>query len=343
MRRVLLLLLPLLALGALAVTWREVERARVVLRDVTDAGLARAAADYLTTVTPPGAVGEFDGARLLSGAHALAGTSFWPGGLQVLVGNTPLLPDSLGLLPLPDSLLRLMDQSSVVVRAQVGGRRVQLVPLLARSGNHTGAWVAVWNGARSPEPGILLRFGYIGTAGGLVILALLGLLHSGAPWRWAVAATTIGFVLLIRLALGSEWESQLRESTELRIRTLRHLVEIAATAPGVRQVTVPNVAASATVVPFALTPPAQSEVVWVQDSLGLAATILAATPRTLSGLKLVLHLPEPPEQLTGRVMPWLIGVLAIVVIMLVLSGLSPRPAIFHTEATPPGLTPPGNA
>jgi hypothetical protein len=344
MRKVLLLLLPLVALASLYLTWEETARAQLALRDSTDAGLARGAADYLTTITPPGAVGEFDAPRLLSAVHALSVTSFWPGGLQVLIGGTALLPDSIGLVPLPEPVLRVMDQSPTMVTVPAGQRRVQFVPLLARSGKHSGGWVGVWSGSQEIEPGVLLRIGYIGAAGGVVMLALLSLMRSAATWRWLTMAAILVMVVVIRAALGTQWESQLREATEFRVTILRHLVEVAATAPGVRQVTVQQVAASATVIPYALMPPAQSGVLWIQDSLGPAATILAATPRTLSGLKLVLHLPEPPEMLTGRVMPWLLVVLVVALVELLLSGLSRRPAIFQGNAAPPSShTPAGTA
>lgn len=344
MRKALLLLLPLVAFLALHATWRTTESARLALRDSTDAGLARGAADFLTVITPPGTVGEFDAVRLLSGAHALAGTSFWPGGLQILVGSTPLLPDSIGLLPLSEALLRVMDDEPPVVTVQRAAARVQLVPLHARSGRSSGAWVAAWGSAAVREAGPWLRIGYIGAAGGVMLLAVLGLLRSHSTWRWSTLGSVVVMIVLLRAALGLEWDSQLRESTDLRLRALRHLVEIAATAPGVRQVTVGTVAASATVEPYALTPPAQSDVVWGQDSLGAVATILAATPRTLSGLRISLHLPERPEALTGRVMPWLLVVLLVALLELLLSGLSPRPAIFHSDSgSPPDIIPPGPA
>lgn len=341
-RTALLLLLPLVGFGALHQTWRETDRARLALRDSTDAGLARAAADYLTVVTPPGAVGEFDAPRLLSGAHALAGTSSWPGGLQVVVGNTALLPDSIGLLPLSDSLFTVMDTASSLT-ADLGSTRAQLVPLRARSGNSSGAWVASWGAAPRNESGSLLRIGYIGAAGGVMLLSVLGLMQARGWWRWSAMAGIVAMVILIRAALGLEWEAEMRAATELRLVALRHLVEMAATAPGVRQVTVPSVAASAQTAPFALTPPAQSALTWGQDSLGAVATILAATPRTLSGLRISLHLPARPELLTGRVMPWLV-LLLVVALLELLSGLSSRPAIFHSNTTPPtGTTSAGTA
>lgn len=342
LRTALLLLLPFVGLGALYATWRETDRARLALRDSTDAGMARAAADYLTVVTPPGAVGEFDPVRLLSGAYALAGTSSWPGGLQVVVGNTALLPDSVGLLPLSDSLFAVLDTAAAAM-AILLPERVQLVPLRARSGRSSGAWVATWGAAPVTESGSLLRIGYIGAAGGIVILAVLGLMPARAWWRWATVGGIIVMIVLIRAALGVEWENELRRATELRLLALRHLVEMAATAPGVRQVTVPLVAASAVTAPYALTPPAESDIAWGQDSLGAVATILAATPRTLSGLRIALHLPERPEILTGRVMPWLM-ILLLVAVLELLSGLSSRTAIFHGDGTSPsGSTPAGTA
>lgn len=342
LRTMLLLMLPIVGLGALYATWHETDRARLELRDRTDAGLARAAADYLTVVTPGGAVGEFDAPRLLSGAHALAGTSFWKGGLQVLVGNSALLRDSIGLLPLSDSLFNVMD-TAVTVTAILPRERVQLVPLLTKSGTSSGAWVAAWGAAPATESGPLLRAAYIGAAGAIVLLAILGLLQARPPWRWACFGAVALMVVLLRAALGLEWEGELRQATELRLLTLRQLVEIAATAPGVRQAMVAEVAASAETAPFALPPPAESEVSWGQDSLGAVATILAATPRTLSGLRLSLHLPLRPESLTGRVMPWLL-VLLLAGLVELLSGLSRRPAIFQGNGTAPSAsTSPGTA
>jgi hypothetical protein len=343
-RTILLLLLPPVGLAALYTGAQETGRARLALRDSTDAGLARAAADYLSVVTPAGAVGEFDAPRLISGTHALSGTSFWQGGLQVIIGSTALLPDSIGLIPLPDSLFAIMDSATGAVTVVRGPQRVQLVPLPGKAGKSSAAWVGVWGAAPATMDGSLLRIGYIGAAGGVVLLAVLGLLRARAWWRWGALAAVVAMIIVIRGALGVQWEGQLRDATELRLRVLRHLVEVAATAPGVRQATVPDVAASAIATPYALTPPAQSTLTWGQDSVGAVATILAATPRTLSGLKLSLHLPTAPEVLTGRIMPWLLLLLGVALVELLVSGLSSRPAIFHRDtATPSSTTSAGTA
>jgi hypothetical protein len=252
------------------------------------------------------------------------------------------LPDSIGLLPLSDSLFSLMDTAARVT-AVLDPERVQLVPLLARSGARSGAWVAVWGAAPLSQSGSLLRIGYIGAAGSLMLLTVLGLMRTRAWWRWGAFGGCVAMIVVIRAALGAEWEAELRSDTELRLRTLRHLVEVAATASGVRQATVPGVAASAQTAPYALTPPAGGDVAWGQDSVGAVGTILAATPRTLSGLRIALHPPQRPEVLTGRVMPWLVLVLLVALTEL-LSGLSTRAAIFHSDRpTPSSSTPAGTA
>jgi hypothetical protein len=88
------------AIGGLFVATQKVYRE---LLDRSNLSVARTAAAFLSAVTP-GAGGRydprFDPARLVSGAGALANASFFPGGLQVFFGRTPLLPDTIGFAPL---------------------------------------------------------------------------------------------------------------------------------------------------------------------------------------------------------------------------------------------------
>jgi hypothetical protein len=55
-------------------------------------------------------------------------------------------------------------------------------------------------------------------------------------------------------------------------------------------------------------------------------------------LRLSLHLPQRPEVLTGRIMPWLLVLLAVALVELLISGLSSRPTIFHSDTAPPSST-----
>lgn len=333
-RRAFTLLCLLVALGALGgMGWTAAETDRR-LQLATNAGLARGAADFLTVVTPPGAIGEFDPVRLLSAANALASASFWPGGMQVVIGNTPLVPDSVALLPLPDSTLLAMEQGRALVVAQTPVVRAVFVPLLSREGHHTGAWVAVWNGYPVTLLGAVLRLVMLAVGIGAILMGLLSLWGVRSRARWLMAAGTGLGLLLLTVVLNHKVEATVRAATALRLETIRRLVEIAATAPGVRQATVPGVAASVTVQPLSSAPKPGSVVVWSEDSAGAFATILAATPRTLSGMGLSLRLVDPdPEQIERRLWGWCGLGLAMLLLITALSGLSSHPAVFHSGAS----------
>lgn len=332
-------LLPLVALGALSGMWWTAQGAERALQRGTDAALARAGADFLTVVTPHGAIGEFDPVRLLSGANALANSSVLPGGMQVVVGNTPLVSDTVHLLPLADSVLLAMDRGRSPVLAETPMVVASFVPLRSREGHRTGGWLAVWNAFPVAFVGAYLRLLFLLVAAGIMVSALLCLPGRRLQPRWlAVVGTALG-VLLLTVILNQKIDRTIRAATALRLETVRRLVEIAATAPGVRQATVSDVAASVEVRPLAIAPPPGTGVSWSEDSAGPVATILAATPRTLSGLALVLRPREPDPDLVGRgLWGWCGLVLATLLGTLLLSGLSPSPAVFHSGAGEPPRT-----
>ncbi len=288
-------------------------------------------------VTPPGPIGEFDPVRLLSAANVLATTSFWPGGLQVLVGNTALVPDSIQLLPLPDSVLLAMEQGQAPVRVETPVVQVSLVPLLSREGRRTGAWVAAWNVFPGLRVGTRLRLLFLGSALGIVLTGVLGMPALRSSLRWVTAAGGAVALVLLVMTLTERITTTVRAATELRLEALRRLVEMAATAPGVRQATVPDVAASAEVRPLARAPAVGSALAWDADSAGPFATITAATPRTLSGLALTLRPVDPdPIPILAQLRRWCGIGLAGLLVTALFSGLSPVPAVFHSgeSATP---------
>ncbi len=282
--RLVLVVSPLAARLALAGAWRTAVRAEAAVRDAVGLALARQAAAYLTVVTPPGA-GSYDAPRLVSAANALAAAGSWPGGFLLAFGRTPLVPDTLGLLPLPDTLLAGLEQGGEGAIATHTGVRVAVAPFLDRDQWTLRGWTATWGVVPEGLPSadaILLT----------VLAVLLALLAALAAWRggrerWVrlVPVAAGGLAVLLALDLAVSVRRTAVQATAVRLETAARLVERAATAPGVAQSRLREIGAGAAtaIVPRPASPP----VVTLEDSAGLPrAVIVAATPRTHRGLQI---------------------------------------------------------
>ncbi|HEU4570997.1 MAG TPA: hypothetical protein VFS07_10535 [Gemmatimonadales bacterium] len=128
-------------------------RAHDALRRETDGRAARIAAGYLAFLAAPAPRRPPGDGRLLSAAGALAGASFWTGGLQVWLDGTPLLP------------------------ADTTGHRAVAapLPLLTDSAGRSRASVAAWG--HLPSLGRPIGVALVTGMAGVVVALLLG--------RWA--------------------------------------------------------------------------------------------------------------------------------------------------------------
>lgn len=325
-----LLLGSLFVLGAMAGAFAAARQAETEARSRTDAALARNASLFLSVVVPAGPANGYDPARLLAAVNTLARASFWPGGFQLALGSVPLLPDTIGLLPLPDSLWRRLDQGDSVVVARHAARPVALVPFLDRDRYGMLGWAAAWDlvPARVPSGSSKLAAVIVlVTLGVIAVALLLGRARVFPPLAVALA----GAMMLLALDLHRSVGRTLADGAELRVLTLKRLIEVAATAPGVRQALLPEIAVgvqvrehegSAADTPTGTrTDPSTGEVVAV-----------AATPRTGGGLELAL---APERERLGRFDRWLALCLAGGLAGLTLLALTVRYCSSSPDVTSP--------
>jgi hypothetical protein len=221
-----------IALCAIAGLFIAAARAHRDILDRSNHDVGESAAAFLAAVTPaPG--GQYDPARLVSGASALAGAWFFPGGIQLVVGRTPLLPDSLGIAPRLDHLAASQDTGSVLL-ALPHGHRAAVVPFINRSDSLPIGWLAVWDTLPDfDDPDEAVLFGMLSFS----IAIWLGVASRRGAARLrrdmlvvlsAAAAALAGF------ALNAELQRSAEAATEIRLQVTRRLMEIASTADGVR-------------------------------------------------------------------------------------------------------------
>jgi hypothetical protein len=220
-----------IGLGAVAGLVIAAERAQRDLLDRSNGAVALIAEAYLSAVTPAPR-GQYDPVRLVSGAGALAGSSFWPGGIQVAIGRTPLLPDTLGLVPLGDSIMAMGNGPAAF--ALPGGGRASVTPFLDRARVATVGWVAAWDTLaplEEPRQGVI--YGIIAFAAG-VGLGIAGYLGRSRLVRDGLVLVAAGAAALLGMELRSELARSARAVTGIHLLLSRRAVETAATADGVR-------------------------------------------------------------------------------------------------------------
>lgn len=298
-----------LAAGALVLTgavgfWRVALRTEQAVLDRLQQQLAQHAGAYLGVVTPAGTAGGYDAARLLSGANALAGASFWPGGLQLVLGTTALIPDDVGLLPLPDSVQVAVDRGAPLYVLRHAEERAVLVPFLGPQSHYLG-WVGTWGAVSRRLPSALSVT--LSALSGLALVLAMWSCARRAPLRQrGLAAAAVGLSLLF---LGGELRLGVnavrRAAVQTRLETVRKLIELAATAERVRQADLPAIAVDIGVAVRRGLPQADSGVVWT-DSV---ASISAATPRSQGSLQLAVPAwePTPGGTPTGRLGVFLVA------------------------------------
>jgi hypothetical protein len=326
----------MLALGSVAGMWRSASRAELLIRDQNDAALARHAAAYIAVVTP-GAPGlGFDARRLVSSANTIASASFWRGGFQMALGSAALVADTIRLLPLPDSLSRLLEAGASGVVSTSGRYRVSLVPFRSGPDQPPLGWAAAWNTipSRTTTPFSII----------CSLLAVAGIIAAGLTWArrtrpaWGLLATAIGFGLLALLAiiLGVGVQLTARSSTAVRLLTARRLIEIAATANGVRPARLNEIAAGLQV--RELTPPVTpiDDIARRDSPSGPIAFTIAATPRTQGGLELRLAPVETGLGSLWRTLLLWLGLGGVGVAFAAgAAGLSAASGLFHSAGSGP--------
>lgn len=279
----------LLVLGAIGGMWGSARLIEQRERDRADAALAASAVAFLTVVVPAGPANGYDPARLLATANTLERATFWPGGLALSLGAVPLLPDTIGLAPVPDSLLGLLAQGAGSVVARHARYRASLVPLLDRDRTGMIGWAAAWGTVPSSIPSShTIGFSVLAV---LLLLALLVPTRGPMARRIPLATAGVAALALLGLDLRLGVGATTARAAAVRVGTLKRLIEMAATAPGVRQATLPEIAIGVRVEPRGTPDSASAATTWTEDSSG-AVVAMAATPRTGGALELTLVPPD---------------------------------------------------
>jgi len=297
----------LVLIAIIGLWWSSAQEERRVV-DRTDAALARHIAAFLRVLTPAGPGDSYDAPRLLSSANALADASFWRGGLQVSMGSVPLIPDTIGLLPLPDSLMLPLERGAAAVVATHARHRATLVPFLSRDRQTLLGWVAAWDSVELQVPRGRHLF--------LTILAVLGLSaatvtlvrYTRPRWRLVAILAELGIIGLLALTLWLSVYGTASTATDTRLLTLRRLVEVAATAAGVQQSRLPEIGTGTFSRKLSAPLVFPDDVVRGDadpDNDTPVARIIAATPRNQGGLEFRVTPAESDlENLGGVLLAW---------------------------------------
>jgi antitoxin (DNA-binding transcriptional repressor) of toxin-antitoxin stability system len=326
-----LLLGIMTGLGSVVGAWSSAVRWEREVRDQNDAALARTAVAYIGVVTPSGPEGGVDARRLVAAAHTIAGASFWPGGFQMAIGSVALVADTIGLVPLPDSAAQALERGEQRVITTHARFRAVLVPLPSGAGQRARGWAAAWNTLppvlTSRLTSLLTVFATLGLGAALLILRHR---HVRVGRRRALLAT-LGALSFLILSLGLSVRQAAKHSTAVQLRMARRLIEIAATAAGVRQARLPEIAANLEV--RTLESPALSTDAVERKVEGgrRIARVIAATPRSRGGLEIRM---TPVEAGLGRLWGMLLLWLGIGAVGMgaagSAAGLSAAGGLFHS-------------
>ena len=252
------------------------------VRSQANGTLAQAVATYLSLVTPRDRSVGLNPARLLSASSSLAGSSFWNAGLQAALGNTPLLADTIGLGSLPPEILVLVEQAPGPILLHDQARvPVAVARLLDHDLWNPVGWVAVWNGV-PPTDGAPVALG-LALLASLAIAFSLGS-TSRVP-RWipgALAATA-----LLAAWLGFDVRRTAVQATDLPLLRIRRLIEIAASADGVRAADLPAIAPGpALITEWVPQPDQRAERVGRERAGGEVYAVLVASLQGGTGLRI---------------------------------------------------------
>jgi len=240
-------LIAVLAMGGLRWSAATVE-AR--LASAADLVVARQAAAYLAAVGSPGVSGAYDVPRLISAAHLLAGSPSWTGGLQVSLGDVPLLPDSTGLTPLPGAALAALSLGTGAATVRHASGSATVVPFLDRDRWDVVGWVATWDSFERRPPAADSWVLMAVAASAVILSGLAAAERVPARWCRPTVLLAVGALLALALDLGWGLRDTARRATETQLRTARQLVEVAATARGVRPADLPAMGGGIAAIPY---------------------------------------------------------------------------------------------
>ena len=210
------------------------------------------------------------------------------------------MPDDVGLLPLPDSVRVQVETALAPAFVDLDTVRVAIAAFRAADGAPLG-WVASW-GALEPmlptREAIVLSLLALGLAGGALGVVVIG---GGRRRLGVLLALSAAAGLVLALDLGRIVDSTSHAAVQARLITVRQLIEVAATAPQVRQAELPTLALDLAVEPRRGAEGADQPVVW--DAEG--ASVVAATPRTQGSL--LLRVPRGAGTADGLLRPMALG------------------------------------
>ncbi len=298
----------LVLIAIIGLWWSSAQEERRVV-DRTDAALGGHIAAFLRVLTPAGPGDNYDAPRLLSTANSLADASFWRGGLQVSMGSVPLIPDTIGLLPLPDSLTLALEQGAAAVVATHARHRATLVPFLSRDRHAFLGWVAAWDSVELQVPRARHLFLTIAAVLGLGAATVTLVRYTRPNWRVVAILAEIGMIGLLALTLWLSVYGTASTATDTRLLTLRRLVEVAATASGVQQSRLPEIGTGTFSRRVSAPVVRPDDVIRSDDGSGSdtpVARIVAATPRTQGGLEFqVIPVESDLDNLGAVLLAWL--------------------------------------
>jgi hypothetical protein len=278
-----------------------------------------------------------DARRLVASANTIAGASFWPGGFQMALGSVALVADTIGLVPLPDSVALALDRGGARVVTTHSRFRVALVPLPSVAGQASRGWAAAWNTLPSVLSSRFTGFLTLFASLGLGILAFILRRRHVHVGRKRALVAAVGCLSLLIIGMGLSVRQAARHSTAARLRMARRLIEIAATASGVKQARLPEIAVNFNI--LTLEPPViSSDAIARRAGVGgPVASVVAATPRTRGGIEIGM---TPVEAGLGRLwrslLLWLGSGVAGLLVAGSAAGLSAAGGLFHSTGPEPG-------
>jgi antitoxin (DNA-binding transcriptional repressor) of toxin-antitoxin stability system len=217
-------------------------------------------------------------------------------------------------------LAQLREGASSVVTTHAGIEAV-VVPFPDRDHTSLLGWAATWRTLRRHLPSA--------HAGLVTLLAIAGIVaavagiwseHS-ARWRLIAFTSAMGLVMVLALDLGWSVYRTARVGSDIRLLTIRRLVEIAATAEGVKQSRLPELGAGTTVRPLRRPVPPNEDVIRDVEDGEPVARIVAATPRTQGAIAFSLR---PMEEDLGELWLGLLAWLGLCALALAVTGWAGR-------------------